>query len=55
MQKADTSVRFSKATLLIFHEDNDAEETNENRFPLSVDLQSDKIFSRTIKLPTLKR
>ena len=53
VQKDVTSVRFSRVTLLIFHEGNDADETNENKLPLSVDLQPGKISSRTIKLPTI--
>ena len=53
VQKDVTSVRFSRVTLLIFHEGNDAEETKENRFPSRVDLQPWKILIRPIKLPAI--
>ena len=35
---------FANPTLLMFHETNPAEESKENRFPMTLDLQSVGIF-----------
>ena len=44
LQKAFTSVTFAKLILLSFHETKLAEESNENRFPVTRELQTVGIF-----------